>query len=312
MELKQPEAIIGTNSWGSKAYGTLLRGSGVDEATLRETMSCAINHDLKIFDVAKDYGFGKAQKLLGSFGSSNCIISAKFTPSTSYQPGQVRTSLIQDLNDIQRDYVDIYWLHLPSDLKENLREMAELYREGKIRLIGVSNFNLEECIQAAEILAEQEIPLYGVQNHYSLIARRWEQEGLVDWCHENDVSFWAWAVLEEGILTDPRVKTPSSIMKVLFQRKKTTLLPLYDLMRRIGEHHGLNIPEVAISYCSSKGIVPICGCRKPYQVEALVKAVHTTLSELELQQLEQEADRLQVTVLGADMFRFAVRKKGKE
>ena len=42
--------------------------------------------------------------------------------------------------------------------------------------------------------------LCGVQNHYSIISREWEKNGLLSWCKENDISFWAWAVLEEGML----------------------------------------------------------------------------------------------------------------
>ena len=78
--------------------------------------------------------------------------------------------------------------------------MIELHREGRIGHIGVSNFNLAECKKAKRILDAAGVPLYGVQNHYSLIARDWEDFGVVDWCRDNGIQFWAWAVLEEGIL----------------------------------------------------------------------------------------------------------------
>ena len=61
--------------------------------------------------------------------------------------------------------------------------------------------------------------------------------------------------------------------------------------------------------CASKGIVPICGCRKPYQVEQLAQVADIQLSARELQLLEAEADRINIHILGADMFRFAVKKK---
>lgn len=301
--------MIGTNSWGSAAYGKLIRGSSVDGETLKASIQAAKENGLLIFDLAQDYGFGKAQKMIGEFGTQDIVLSSKFTPLGKYSPGQVRKSLEKDLLEFGREYVDIYWLHLPSDIDENLAEIIRLYQEGKIRHVGVSNFTLEECRKAKEILEKAGIPLYGVQNHYSLINREWEKNGLVAWCRENDISFWAWAVLEEGMLTDPRIKTKKSIMKLLFDGKKRKLRPLYVLMNKIGKRHGITIPQVAMAFCASKGIVPICGCRKPYQVEQLAQAADIQLSARELQLLEAEADRINIHILGADMFRFAVRKR---
>ena len=308
MDISKPKAVIGANSWGSAAYGKILRGSSVDDATIRKAMDTAKEKDLLIFDLAQDYGLGKAQKMIGEFGTGDIYISAKFTPGKKYVPGQVRKSLERDLSEFRRDYIDIYWLHLPTDIEQNLAEIVVLYNEGKIRHIGISNFNLAECRKAKAILDKANIPLYGVQNHYSLISREWEQNGVVAWCKENGISFWAWAVLEEGMLTDPRVKTKGSVMKLIFSGKKKKLHPLYAAMDRVGKRHNITIPQVAEAFCANKGIVPICGCRKPYQVEQLYEAVNTKLSPKEMRFLETVADKVNVRILGADMFRFAVKK----
>jgi aryl-alcohol dehydrogenase-like predicted oxidoreductase len=138
-------------------------------------MKEAAEQDIPIYDLARDYGFGKTQKMIGEFGTKNIIISAKFTPFTHYKKGCVRKSLIKDLDDFKRDYVDIYWLHLPTDIEEHLNEIIELYKEGKIKHIGVSNFTLEECKRSKDILDKAGIALYGVQNHFSIICREWEQ-----------------------------------------------------------------------------------------------------------------------------------------
>lgn len=308
MDILKPSAVVGTNSWGSAAYGKMLRGESVGVDTIRACFERAKEKGLLIFDLAQDYGLGKAQKMIGKFGTEDVIISAKFTPTGSYKSGQVRKSFEKDLQDFNRDYVDIYWLHLPSDIEANLSEIIDLYKEGKIKHIGISNFTLEECVKAKAILDKAGIPLYGVQNHYSLINREWEKNGLVDWCFRNGISFWAWAVLEEGMLTDPKVKTKMSLMKLMFNRKKRKLYSLYQLMEKVGEAHGITIPQVAMAFCASKGIVPVCGCRKPYQVDQLQDAVSVTLSDSDIKSLENEADKLNVKILGADMFRFAVKK----
>ncbi len=308
-KLLHPTAVIGTNSWGSSAYETLLRGSSVDEDTLRAAMRTAKECGLNIYDLAQDYGFGKAQKMIGEFGTQDICLSAKYTPLSAYRPGCVRKSLEKDLQDFHREYVDIYWLHLPTDIEQNLKEIIELAKEGKVRHVGVSNFNLAECKQAQKILADAGLSLYGVQNHYSLLARDWERNGLLAWCRENDVSFWGWAVLEEGLLVDPRIKTKGTLMKLIFNRQKRKMQALYQTMIEISEAHNITVPQVAIAFCANKGVVPICGCRKPKQVKELAQAAEMKFSTEEMMRLEAAADRTGAKVLGADMFRVFVRKK---
>lgn len=301
------KAIIGTNSWGSKAYGRVLRGSSVDKQTLKETACEAVERGLVVFDTARDYGLGQGQKLIGELCPKTALISAKYTPPRKYVSGQVRRSFEKDLADLGRDFIDIYWLHLPNCIEQNISEMIALYKEGLIGNIGISNFSEEECRRAKQLLDEAGVPLFGVQNHYSILARTWEQNGLVDWCKENGVQFWAWAVLEEGLLVPPKKGGRLSLMKLFYLRRQSKLLPLYKKMYIIGKRHGITAAQTAMAFCSSKGIVPVCGCRKPYQTADLDKAVSVTLTESEIADLERTADRTGVKILGADMFRFAVK-----
>ena len=309
----EAKAVIGTNSWGSRAYGNAVRGSYVEEDIIKDAMREAEDQGLMIYDLARDYGFGKAQKMFGEFmeeaGGDDIIISAKYTPFSHYKKGCVRRSLEKDLADFKRSYIDIYWLHLPTDIEEHLAEIIELYNEGRIKYIGVSNFTLEECRISKQILDKEGIPLYGVQNHYSLISREWEKNGLLDWCRENGVSFWAWAVLEEGMLTDPRVKTRFSLIKFFMNRQKRKMHELYRVMIAVAKRHNITVPQVAEAYCINKGVVPICGCRKPKQVAELAEAVRIRLTTGEMRRLEEAADKSGAKVLGPDMFRFAVLKK---
>lgn len=309
--MKDIKAVIGTNSWGSKAYGKILRGSYVEDDVIRDAMKEADVLGLTVYDLARDYGLGKAQKMIGEFGTEHIILSAKYTPSGHYKPGCVRKSLEKDLADFKRDYVDFYWLHLPTDIEQHLSEIIELYKEGKIRHIGVSNFNLTECKFSKQILEKAKIPLYGVQNHYSIIAREWEKNGLLDWCRENGIAFWAWAVLEEGMLTDPRIKKKLTIMNLIMSHQKKKLYPLYRVMIAVAKRHNISVPQVAEAFCANKGIIPISGCRKPKQVRELAEAVEVKLTRKEMQRLEEAADQSQAKVLGYDMFRAFVPKKVK-
>ena len=310
MDILKPTAVIGTNAWGSALYEKAMRGSAVEDEVLIEAMKQAQEADIPIYDLARDYGLGKAQKMIGDFGTDDIIISAKYTPFTHYKPGCVRKSLMKDLDDFKRDYVDIYWLHLPTDIEDHLREIIELYKEGKIRYIGLSNFTLEECIKSKAILDSAGIPLYGVQNHYSIICREWEKNGLLQWCRDNGILFWGWAVLEEGLLVDPRIPK-KSVMKFAFKRRVKKLTELYKVMIKVAERHDIKVPQVAMAFCANKGVVPMCGCRKPEQVAELAEASRVILTSGEIKRLEEAADRADVKIMGADIFRPFVLKSKK-
>ena len=310
MDILNPAAVIGTNAWGSKAYSRAMRGSYVPDDVLIDSMREAREQDIALFDMARDYGLGKAQKMLGSFGTDGITISAKYTPFTHYKKWCVRKSLMKDLEDFGRDYVEVYWLHLPTDIEEHLEEISELVKEGKIKHVGVSNFTLDECIRSREILRRHDIPLYGVQNHYSIICREWEKNGLLKWCHDNGILFWGWAVLEEGLLVDSRVRKKSP-MKLTFNRKVKKLAPVYDVMIDIASRRGIKVPQVAMAYCACKGVIPMTGCRKPSQVKDLAEASRMTLTEEEIARLESASDKVRVKIMGADIFRPFVLKERK-
>lgn len=310
MDIMNPTAVIGTNAWGSKLYSKGIRGSYVPDEILIDAMRESREQDIPFYDLARDYGLGKAQKMIGSFGTDDIFISAKYTPFTHYKKGCVRKSLMKDLDDFKRDYVEVYWLHLPTDIREHLEEIIELYNEGLIKHIGVSNFTLEECKRSKEILDAHGIPLYGVQNHYSIICRDWEKNGLLKWCQDNGILFWGWAVLEEGLLVDPRIRKRSP-MKLTFNRKVKKLSPLYDVMIDIANLRGIKVPQVAMAFCASKGVIPMTGCRKPSQVKDLAEASRLTLSEEEIRRLECAADSVNVKIMGPDLFRPFVLKERK-
>ena len=311
MDILHPSAVIGTNSGGGKLYGKMIRGNYVDDETIKMAMKEAKELDIPLYDLARDYGLGKAQKMIGEFGTKDVLISAKYTPFTHYKKGCVRKSLLKDLKDFKRDYVDIYWLHLPTDIEEHLCEIIELYREGKIKHVGISNFTLEECKRSKTILDAQGIPLYGVQNHYSIICREWERNGLLQWCKENDILFWGWAVLEEGLLVDPR-RMKRSPIKFAFNKKVKKLAPLYKAMIKTAKRHDVKVPLVAMAFCTYKGVVPMVGCRKPDQVKDLANAVSIALSGEEVRMLEEAADKANVRIMGADIFRPFVLKEKKK
>ena len=82
-KLYRPKAVIGTNSWGSAIYEKVIRGSVVDNDTLKQSMDMAVKSDLLFVDSARDYGFSKGPKLIGMCCPKQIKISSKYTPFPS-------------------------------------------------------------------------------------------------------------------------------------------------------------------------------------------------------------------------------------
>ena len=109
---------------------------------------------------------------------------------------------------------------------------------------------------------------------------------------------------------DPRVRK-KSVMRFAFNRRVKKLAPVYEVMIDIASKRGIKVPQVAMAFCSSKGVVPMVGCRKPSQVKDLAQASRIRLSEEEISELEAASDAAEIKIMGADIFRPFVLKERK-
>jgi aryl-alcohol dehydrogenase-like predicted oxidoreductase len=100
-------------------------------------------------------------------------------------------------------------------------------------------------------------------------------------------------------------------MKFTFNRKVKKLTPVYKVMIKVAERHNIKVPQVAMAFCATKGVIPMCGCRKPEQVRDLAEAVKIKLTSGEIKRLEEAADESGVSIMGADIFRPFVLKERK-
>jgi aryl-alcohol dehydrogenase-like predicted oxidoreductase len=79
----------------------------------------------------------------------------------------------------------------------------------------------------------------------------------------------------------------------------------------ISNLRGIKVPQTAMAFCASKGVIPMVGCRKPSQVKDLAEASRIVLTEEEILRLERAADEADVKIMGADLFRPFVLKERK-
>ena len=197
------------------------------------------------------------------------------------------------LERLGTDYIDIYWIHNPADVERWTPFLAPLVKRGKVRRVGVSNHNLEQIKRAQEILAQGGVKLSAVQNHYSLLYRSSERAGILDYCREQGMDFFAYMVLEQGALSgkyDTAHPLPQGS-----QRAETynPLLPqlekLTAAMAQMGEKYSASVSQIAIAWAIAKGAIPLIGVTKPRHVTEAAAAAGMTLTADEVVQLEQLA-----------------------
>ena len=277
-----PAVALGTWSWGTGAVGgDQVFGNRLGENELREVFDTAMKEGLNLWDSAVVYGMGASEDILGAFARTcqreEIILSTKFTPQIAQEAEDPMALMCAgSLERLGTDYIDIYWIHNPADVEKWTPYLIPLVKSGKVKRVGVSNHNLAELKRAEEILSKEGVHISAVQNHYSLLYRSSEEGGILDYCKENGIDFFAYMVLEQGALTgkyDTKHPLPEGS-----QRGDTynPILPqleeLIGTMKKIGEKYSASVSQIAIAWVVAKGTLPIIGVTKASHVEDAAKA----------------------------------------
>lgn len=308
-EKNDPAIALGTWSWGTGAAGgDQVFGNHLGTAELKSVFETAMKHGFNLWDSAVVYGMGASESILGTFTKEypreDVIISTKFTPQIAGS-GQNPVEEMCDgsLERFGTDYIDIYWIHNPADVEKWTPLLIPLVKSGKVKRVGVSNHNLAELKRAEEILSAEGIHISAVQNHYSLLYRSSEEGGILDYCREHNITFFAYMVLEQGALSGKySTKNP---LPAGSQRGETynPLMPqiekLTAVMKNVADAHGVGVPQIGIAWAIAKGTVPIIGVTSPEQVEDAVKAAGVVLTDGEMEQLETAAAETGVDTRGS-------------
>jgi aryl-alcohol dehydrogenase-like predicted oxidoreductase len=306
--LKTPTVALGTWAWGdSGEAGNGYFGSPLTRAGLEEIADKAGAAGLTLWDTAQVYGMGRSETVLGEvlkrYSRSDYLLSTKFTPQiagTGDDP--VADMLEQSLANLGTDYIDLYWIHNPADVPRWTSHLIPLLKSGKVKHVGVSNHNLSEVMLADRILGDAGFRVEAIQSHYSLLYRGAEQAGILDYCHNQNIPFFAYMVLEQGALTGKySVENPLPKGSNRAQSYNGTLprmKALTDKLTSIGQIQGAGAPEVAIAWAIAKGTTPIVGVTQPHHVECLVRAGSIRLTREDIVALETLADAADVNTRG--------------
>ena len=299
-----PKIALGAWAWGND--GTF--GNNFTKDTLKPIFDIAMKNGLNLWDTAYAYGMGTSEKVLAEFikdlSRENYIISDKFTPQCADKNS---ATAMKDMIEMQYKLMginkfDIYWIHNVWDAPKWITELAK-YFEGKqeVPLIGVSNHNLEEIKQAAEILKTHGLKLSAVQNHYSLINLSSEKSGILEYCKQNNIYFFSYMVLEQGALSGKyntkNLMPEGSARAQTYNPVMDKLELLNEKLAKLAEKYNVETAQIPIAWAISKGTLPIIGVTKVKHVEDAVKAANITLTREETAELEKFAESLQINAI---------------
>ena len=302
-----PKAALGAWAWGSGAVGgNQVFGHNLEIKDLKPIFDSAMSAGLNLWDTATVYGMGASENILGNFVKTverdKIIISTKFTPQIAgMYDNSVEKMLDASLKRLNTDYIDVYWIHNPADVEKWTPMLPALIKSGKVKSVGVSNHNLAELKRADEILKAEGCKVEAVQNHFSLLNRSSETSGILDYCKDNGIVFFAYMVLEQGALSGKyTTKNPFPEGSARAQAYNPILPQLEELtseMSKIGAKHNLSAAQVGTAWAINKGTLPIIGVTKVRHVDDAAKILDVKLSADEIETLEKFADKADVSTI---------------
>ena len=262
--------------------------------------------DLNLWDTAAVYGEGSSERILGDFvknaGPENVVLSTKFTPQIADGTAQAMQHMIDGSKErLYTEVIDLYWIHNPMDVERWTPDLIPLLKSGQIKAAGVSNHDLSQIKRANEILGAEGFRVSAVQNHFSLLHRSSERAGILDYCKENHITFFAYMVLEQGALTgrfDTEHPFPAGTGRgEAYNPHLKELEQLIASLREVGARHSAAPAQIATAWAIAKGTLPIIGVTKVKQVEEAAAAAQIQLSMDEISRLEELGDATGVHTL---------------
>jgi len=297
---------IGFGSWAIGGSGYAFAWGAQDDAESVAAIQRAVDLGINWIDTAAVYGLGHSEEIVARALKGRANRPYVFTKcervwdeqgkiSGSLKAASLRKQLEASLRRLQTDVIDLYQVHWPQpdeDIEEGWSTLAQLQAEGKVRYIGVSNFNVEQMRRAQAIA-----PITSLQPPYSLLRREIEQE-ILPFCAEQHIGVIVYSPMASGLLTGKMTHERIASLPDDDWRKHDTPfrepqltknLDVAQVLREIGERHGHSAAEVAIAWTLRQPAVTgaIVGGRRPEQVEEIVGAADFRLSEEELSEIER-------------------------
>ena len=236
-------------------------------AVLRRAVELGVN----FIDTADSYGPDVSEELIAEAlhpYPKDLVIATKggwLRPGPNQwtheaSPEHLRKAVEGSLKRLRLDRIDVYQLHAPAPatpFRDSVQALAELQREGKIRLVALSNVTREHVEKARKI-----VPIASVQNRYSFADREWEN--VVDYCEQNRIGFIPWFPLGAGKVGG-------------------------EALNRAAKAHQATPMQVALAWLlqRSPAMLPIPGTSSVQHVEENIAAAGVKLTKSEFEELDR-------------------------
>ncbi|MBV8867376.1 MAG: aldo/keto reductase [Acidobacteriaceae bacterium] len=298
-------SALGVGAWAMGGGGWSFSWGEQDDADSIAAIRAAIDAGMNWVDTAAVYGLGHSEEVVGrvlrelprkQYIFTKCERrwdeNGKIFPSL--KADSIRKECEDSLRRLNIDVIDLYQLHWPepdANIEEGWTEMARLKEQGKVRWIGVANFNVDQMKRAQKIA-----PITSLQPPYSLLARKVEPE-ILPFAKENNIGVIVYSPMRAGLLTgkmtrERALKLPEDDWRKRdkdFQEPKLSEnLRLVELLKKISDAHGRTPGEVALAWTLANPAVTaaIVGLRRADQVDGVKGALEFRLSPEEIFQIE--------------------------
>ena len=298
--------------------GTMTFGWTTPTADAHAIMDAALDHGINFLDTADIYSSwvdgnqgGESETVIGQWLKTQdrrqVIIATKtrgrMWPGVNGE-GLSRHHIIQSAEDslrrLQTDYIDLYQTHWPDEetpLEETLYALDHLVQSGKVRYVGASNYPAWLLMKTLWVSDVHKIARYDtLQPRYSLLTRSEYENQLVDVCADQNIGVIPYSPLAGGFLTGKytrdkqavdSTRSNSSVIKRLVDNDAA-----YDVMEQVqalADGYGVPVAHVALAWMLSKPTIhaPIIGARTLDQLLETVGATELTLSQVDIQQLDE-------------------------
>jgi aryl-alcohol dehydrogenase-like predicted oxidoreductase len=296
---------IGFGSWAVGGSGWAAGWGPQDDeesvGAIRRSLELGVNW----IDTAAVYGLGHSEEVVARalkgiserpyvFTKCSMVWDENGEIGQSLKAESVKRECEESLRRLNIDVIDLYQIHWPDpdeEIEEGWQAMAELKEEGKVRHIGVSNFDVGQMKRAQAIA-----PIDSLQPPYSMLDREIEDE-ILPYCREQDIAVIVYSPMKSGLLTGKMTRERAESLPEDDWRSRASAfnepqlsrnLELVELLREVGGRHDASPAEVAIAWTLRHPAVTaaIVGGRRPDQVDGVVGAADLKLSDDELDEIE--------------------------
>ncbi|HMF15063.1 MAG TPA: aldo/keto reductase [Gemmataceae bacterium] len=296
---------IGIGAWAMGGGDWAFSWGHQDDKQSTAAIHAALDAGVNWIDTAAVYGLGHSEEVVGKalagrtprpyvFTKCSLVWNERRQISRSLKAASVRQELEASLRRLRLDVIDLYQLHWPDpepDIEEGWQTLVQLKKEGKVRHIGVSNFNVAQMRRAQKIA-----PITSLQPPYNIVTSDIERE-VLPFCREQNIGVIVYSPMKSGLLAgkmtrdriaklppdDFRPRTPN-FQEPLLSRN----LGLVEVIRGIAERHSRTPGEVAIAWTLRNPVVTgaIVGMRSAEQALQTVRSSEFRLAPDEILEIE--------------------------